>query len=154
MPEHESTAESRASFRKKLWWLILARVVTAVCLLWAGERWTHATLRGPGLWRSPGTILIVIGVLTVLYVIAQRISRAVVLQARLQFAMDIVLVTWLIAITNDIHSPYTALYIVIISLASVFVGPRDAVITSVFCAVAFTGCFLAVIGGGGPRAPV
>jgi two-component system sensor histidine kinase PilS (NtrC family) len=127
-------------------------VVTAVCLLWAGARWTHAGLRGPGLWRSPGTILIIIALLTVLYIIAQRLSSAVVLQARLQFAIDIVLVTWLIAITNDIHSPYTALYIVIISLASVFVGPRDAIITSILCAVAFTGCALAVMAGLSPRA--
>ena len=149
MPDNSSRDDS---LRRKLWWLILARVVTAVCLLWAGERWTHGDLQGQGSWRSPGTVLLVIGVLTIIYAIGHRLSRAVVLQARLQFAIDILLVTWLIGITNNIHSPYTALYIVIISLASVFLGPRDAIITSVACAVAFTGCALAVIVGISPRA--
>jgi len=60
------------------------------------------------------------------------------------FVIDVLLVTWLIWITNDIHSPYTALYIVIISLASVFLGPRDAIIASVGCAAAFTVCALGV----------
>ena len=81
---------------------------------------------------------------------ATSIARAAVLQARVQFTIDILLVTWLIGITNDIHSPYTALYIVIISLASFFLGPRDAIIVSVACAVAFTGCALAVFASFGP----
>jgi two-component system sensor histidine kinase PilS (NtrC family) len=88
---------------------------------------------------------------TLVYAAAQRFSRALVLQARFQFLIDILLVTWLVWITNDIHSPYTALYIVIISLASVFLGPRDAIVTSVGCAVAFTTCTVAVITGIGPR---
>ncbi|HXM36298.1 MAG TPA: histidine kinase dimerization/phospho-acceptor domain-containing protein, partial [Pyrinomonadaceae bacterium] len=137
--------------RRKLWWLILGRVVTAVCLLWAGARLTHGALRGHGPWRSLGTILLVIGGLTILYAVVLRLSRASVLQARVQFTIDILLVTWLIGITNDIHSPYTALYIVIISLASVFLGRRGAIITSVGCAVAFTGCALVVIVGVGTR---
>jgi two-component system sensor histidine kinase PilS (NtrC family) len=93
----------------------------------------------------------VIGGLTIVYAVAQRLSRALVLQTRVQFVIDVLLVTWLIWITNDIHSPYTALYIVIISLASVFLGPRDAIVASVGCAVAFTVCAVGVIVGLGPR---
>lgn len=151
MTVKERRAEPIASLRRKLWWLILARVITAVCLLWAGTRFTDGHLRGYGPFRSPGTIILVIGGLTVIYAIAQRLSRAVVLQARAQFTIDIILVTWLIWITYDIHSPYTALYIVIIALASVSLGPRDAIMASVGCAVAFTGCALAVLLGIGPR---
>ena len=152
MADKESRTDAESALRRKLWWLILARVLTAVCLLWAGERWTQAGLRGHGPWRSLGTILVVIGGLTIVYAVVHRVSQAVILQARVQFTVDILLVTWLIAITNNIHSPYTALYIVIISLASVFLGPRDAIVTSVACAVAFTGCALAAVAGFSPRA--
>lgn len=147
----ERRTEPGSSLRRKVWWLIFGRVVTAVCLLWAGARWTHGDLRGQGAWRSPGTILLLIGGLTIIYALAQRLSRALVLQARAQFLIDILLVTWLIWITYDIRSPYTALYIVIISLVSVFLGPRDAIVASVGCALAFTGCALAVFSGIGPR---
>jgi two-component system sensor histidine kinase PilS (NtrC family) len=136
----------------KLWWLILGRIVAAIVVLWAASQWTRGVLRGHGPWHSPVTILFVVGGVTLVYVLAQYFSRAQVLQERIQFLIDIVLVTWLVWITNDIHSPYTALYIVIISLASVYLGPRDAIITSVGCAVAFTTCALAVITGIGPRA--
>ena len=135
----------------KLWWLILGRLVAATLVLWAASHWTRGTLRGHGPWRNTATILFVIGGLSLLYALARRFSRTQVLQARVQFLIDILLVTWLVWITNDIHSPYTALYIVIISLASVYLGPRDAIITSVGCAVAFTSCTLAVIAGLGPR---
>jgi two-component system sensor histidine kinase PilS (NtrC family) len=147
MRDNVSTTEPGSLLRRKLRWLILARVVTAACLLWAGAVWTHVDMRGLGTWRSPGTILLVIGGLTVIYAVAQRLSRAMVLQTRVQFAIDILLVTWLIGITNNIHSPYTALYIVIISLASIYLGPRDAIITSVACAVTFTSCAFTVAGG-------
>jgi hypothetical protein len=36
---------------------------------------------------------------------------------------DVLLVTWLVWITGNANSPYAALYIVIISVASLFVGP-------------------------------
>jgi two-component system sensor histidine kinase PilS (NtrC family) len=115
-----------------------------------GARLTLGDLRGHGVWRSPGTVLLVIGGLTIIYATALRLSRALLAQARIQFTLDIILVTWLIGITNDIHSPYTALYIVIISLASLFLGPTGAVIMSIVCAAAFTGSSLAVFAGYGP----
>lgn len=120
-------------------------------LLWAGSVWTRGNLRGLGPWRSTTTILLVVAAVTLAYVLARHFSRALVFQARIQFLIDILLVTWLVWLTNDARSPYTALYIVIISMASVFLGPRDAIITSVVCAVAFTACTVAVITGIGPR---
>ncbi|MCU1268428.1 MAG: domain S-box [Acidobacteria bacterium] len=147
--EHRADADS--SLRRKLWWLILGRLMGAIVLLWAGSLLTRGNLRGHGPWRSTTTILIVVAVVTLVYVLASRFSRALVLQTRVQFLIDILLVTWLVWLTNDAHSPYTALYIVIISLASVFLGPRDAIITSVICAAAFTACAVAVMTGVGPR---
>ncbi|HXD31638.1 MAG TPA: ATP-binding protein [Pyrinomonadaceae bacterium] len=136
---------------RKLWWLILGRILGAILLLWAGSLWTRGIVRGHGTWRSGATILVAVAVLTLVYALARRFSTALVFQTRIQFIIDIFLVTWLVWLTNDAHSPYTALYIVIISLASVFLGPRDAIITSVICAVAFTTCAVSVITGVGPR---
>jgi len=135
----------------KLWWLILGRLLGAILVLWASSLWIRGSLRGYGIWRSSVTILIVVAALTVIYALARWFWGALVFQTRLQFLIDILLVTWLVWLTNDAHSPYTALYIVIISLASVFLGPRDAIITSVICAVAFTTCAISVITGVGPR---
>ena len=52
------------------------------------------------------------------------------------------LVTWLVWNSNVIQSPYVALYILIIALSSLFLAPREAIVTSVGCAVAFTACAL------------
>ena len=146
----EHKAESYETLGARLWWLIIGRLVGGILLLWAGSLWTRGNLRGHGPWRSPVTIFLALGALAIVYALARRFSRAVVLQTRVQFLIDILLVTWLVWLTNDAHSPYTALYIVIISLASIFLGPRDAIITSVMCAVAFTACAFAVITGIGP----
>ncbi|HEV7398073.1 MAG TPA: ATP-binding protein [Pyrinomonadaceae bacterium] len=143
-------AEPFETLGARLWWLITGRLLGGIFLLWAGSLWTRGNLRGHGPWRSPLTIFLALGALTIVYALARRFSRAVVLQTRVQFLIDILLVTWLVWLTNDAHSPYTALYIVIISLASIFLGPRDAIITSVMCAVAFTACAFAVITGIGP----
>lgn len=147
----EHKAESGSPLERKLWWLILGRLMGAILLLWAGSLWMRSNLRDHGPWRSTTTILLVVTVLTLVYVLARRFSRALVLQTRIQFLIDILMVTWLVWLTNNARSPYTALYIVIISLASVFLGPRDAIITSVVCAVAFTTCTVAVLIGVGPR---
>ena len=61
------------------------------------------------------------------------------------------LVTWLVWITGAVHSPYAALYIVIISVASLFVGPRGAMITSIGSAAAFNACALVLLNGVVPR---
>src|SRR5258708_813814 len=156
MPEFDHSPEPKAtvafSLQRKLGWLILARLIASLLLLWAASLWTRGSLRGHSPRPGPATILFVVAGVTLVYGLAQRFSRSFVLQARVQFLVDILLVTWLVWITNDLHSPYTALYIVIISLASIFLGPRDAIITSVGCALAFTTCTLTILSGVSPRA--
>ena len=152
MAVEEQTGALASAFRRRLGWLILGRLLAALVLLWAGALWTRYGLRGGrGPWHNTLLILFVVIGLTIVYTLAQRFSRKLVFLARLQFVVDIFLVTWLVWVTDDVHSPYTALYIVIISLASSFLGPRDAMVTSVGCALAFTGCALAVIFGLGLR---
>jgi two-component system, NtrC family, sensor histidine kinase PilS len=148
----EPRISNSSSLRRRLGWLILGRLIAAMLLLWAASLWTRGNLRGHSPWSGTATILFAVAGVTLLYTLALRFSRAFILQARVQFLVDILLVTWLVWITNDLHSPYTAVYIVIISLASIFLGPRDAIITSVGCAVAFTGCTLSILTGISPRA--
>lgn len=140
----------RRSFSQKLWWLILGRVIAAVLLLLFRVLWFSgsAALTKANTWRP----LVVIGFVSALYALAHRYSKALLLQARIQFVVDILLVTWLLQTSDIIHSPYVALYIVIIAASSLFLSPRDAIAISVASAFAFTISSLAALGGLGSGA--
>lgn len=131
----EDTIDRKHSLSEKLWWLILGRFAASI-FLFVARSWLDSSGRQSWLKLLPE--LIFISGLTILYALAHRFSRTLLFQARLQFVVDIVLVTWLLWSTDVIHSPFVALYIVIIAASSLFLGPRDAIVTSVGCAVAFT----------------
>jgi two-component system sensor histidine kinase PilS (NtrC family) len=144
----EERSEQYFSLRHKLWWLILGRLGIALTFLIASNLWIRPASDPALLYKTFSLLWVIIG-LTVTYYIAYRFSSNLLLQARIQFAVDIALVTWLVWSSDVVHSPYTAIYIVVISLAGLFLGPRDAVIISVGCALAFTGCAVAAIIGVG-----
>lgn len=140
----ENTPESGNTTRSKLRWLIIGRFAIAILLFVLNALWTRA--RNPDQPLNQGFLLLtIVGALTALYFLTYRFSRRLLFQARLQLAVDVLLVTWLVWHSDAINSPYIALYIVVISISSVFLGPRDAVVTSVGSAVAFTACALALI---------
>ena len=132
---------------RKLWWLIFGRLAVAILLVLARIVWISG--RTDAAWTQILPALLIVSGLTVVYSLAHRISRTLPFQARLQFALDIILVSWLNWTTDVIHSPYIALYIVIIAASSLFLGPRGAIVTSLGCAVAFTASALAVLAGYG-----
>jgi two-component system sensor histidine kinase PilS (NtrC family) len=141
----ESAIERRYSLGHKLWWLILGRLTAALFLFCVRALWVHGSnTQG---WAALLPPLLLVCGLTLLYALAHTLSKALVLQARLQFVIDIFLVTWLVWTTDVIHSPYIAVYIVVIAISSLFLGPRDAIVISVACAVAFTASALAVLAG-------
>jgi two-component system, NtrC family, sensor histidine kinase PilS len=138
------------SLSQKLWWLIIGRLAAAV-LLFIGHTWIQAN-RQP--WTRTFSAFLFIAGLTAVYALAHRFSNTLLFQARLQFVVDIFLVTWLVWDSVDvIHSPYVALYIVIIATSSLFLGPRDAIVTSVACAVAFTASAVVSLTGPFPQSP-
>ena len=149
IPE-EATA-TRYSLGRRLWWLIIGRLAVAIFLVLVRVIWISG--RGDAAWLQTLTALAIVCGLTVVYSLAHRISRTLPFQARLQFTLDIILVSWLNWTTDVIHSPYIALYIVIIAASSLFLGPRDSIVTSLGCAVAFTASALAVLAGYGTHAP-
>jgi two-component system sensor histidine kinase PilS (NtrC family) len=144
----EDAIERRYSLGQKLWWLILARVTAAILLFLAHAIWVYGS--NARAWTEMLWPLLVVCGLTALYALAHNLSKALLFQARIQFVIDIILVTWLTWTTAVIHSPYIAVYIVVIAASSLFLGPRDAVVISVGCAVAFTASALAVLSGVGP----
>lgn len=141
----ERATERRYSLAQKLWWLILGRVIAALFLFGIRALWVHG--RNAQGWAEILPPLLLVCALTVLYSIAHFLSKALLFQARLQFVIDIILVTWLIWTTDVIHSPYISVYIVVIASSSLFLGPRDSIVISLACAVAFTASALAVLGG-------
>src|ERR1044071_8058900 len=141
----EATGEWGRSAGSKLGWLIAGRLVTALLLSVVGTLWTSTGQASPSINKSLG-LLTIVACLTILYALIFRLSKNILPQARFQLAVDVLLVTWLVWHSNVIQSPYIALYIVIIAVSSLFLGPREVVLTSVGCAVAFTACSLQITG--------
>ncbi|CAN5827883.1 ATP-binding protein [soil metagenome] len=146
MAASQERLELSSPLGRKLWGLILGRLGAVLILLFFSAIWSRNST-DPEASSQTLPVLLVVLFLTLVYSLAHRFTRALLFQARLQFAIDILLVTWLVWTSDVFHSPYTALYIVVISTSSLFLGPRGAVITSAGCAVAFTGCALAALTG-------
>jgi len=137
-------SESGNTTRSRLRRLIIGRFATAILLFILNALWTKA--RNPEQSLSKGfLLLIVVAGLTTVYFLVYRFSSRLLFQARFQITIDVLLATWLVWHSDVINSPYIALYIVIIAVSSLFLGPRDAVVTSVGSAVAFTACALALL---------
>jgi two-component system sensor histidine kinase PilS (NtrC family) len=147
MAHQENRPET--SFGTRLWWLIVGRATVASLVLLAGAVWargTFATNVSDSIQAIKPLIVVVAG-LTLLYSAAHIVWKDYPLQARFQFLGDVLLVTWLVWITGAVRSPYTALYILVISAASWFVGPRGALIASIGSAAAFNTCALLLLNG-------
>lgn len=146
MADSPQTEQQGNTTRSKLQWLIFGRLVTAMILFGLNVLWTRT--RNPEQPLSISFIVLaLVGTATAIYFLAYRWSRRLLFQARLQLAIDVLLVTWLVWHSDVIHSPYISLYIVVISVCGLFLTPRDAMIASVGCAVAFTACALGVVAG-------
>jgi two-component system sensor histidine kinase PilS (NtrC family) len=138
----------------RLWWLISGRAAAVVLLLLITLLWKRST-PGPSLVNSIriiAPIVLTVAAFTLICCGARLLWKNFLAQARIQLFVDVFLVSWLVWATGNVHSPYAALYIVVISIASLFIGPRGAMITSVGSAAAFNACALLAINGIGPVA--
>ena len=153
---NDSGKHSQAGLGARLWWLISGRAAAVVLLLLISVLWKRSA-PGPSLVNSLNIIapiILTVAALTLIYSAARLLWKNFLAQARIQFFGDVFLVTWLVWATGNVHSPYAALYIVVISVASLFIGPRAAMITSVGSVAAFNTCALLAINGIGPFAAV
>jgi two-component system sensor histidine kinase PilS (NtrC family) len=147
----EEATEDKYSLSQKLSWLILGRLLAAILLFVARGLWVHG--RNSQAFTETVSPLLFVAGLTLLYALARKFSKALLFQARIQFGIDIFLVTWLVWSTDAIHSPYISIYIVVIGASSLFLGPRDAIVISLACAIAFTTGALALLNGVGQVEP-
>ena len=76
--------------------------------------------------------------LTIVYFLLLRLSKHLRWQIRMQFTLDALLITWLVWRTGDLSSPFIVLYIVLISVSSVFLKPLTTLVMAFVCISLFT----------------
>lgn len=149
MTSADSPTSTERSLRTKINWLIVGRLFIALILFAISALGRRED--SPQSFTKALVVLCIAAGLTVLYSLILRLSHNVVLQMRIQLAIDTILITWLVWNSDVIQSPYIALYIVVIAVSSLFLGPRDAIVTAVGCAFAFTACSFLLTGLGQSR---
>ena len=152
MLQRSEPSQRVAGARARLWWLIAGRIVAALLLLGASVVWTRfflqdvaaAGARAPVLWGALPIGAAVLA-LSIVYAAVLRLTRlSVALQAGAQFFCDALLVTWLVSQTGDLHSPYAALYILVIAVASLYLGSREVMLVAAGCALFYTTAMLSI----------
>ncbi|HEX8650024.1 MAG TPA: ATP-binding protein [Pyrinomonadaceae bacterium] len=138
---------------RRLWWLIVGRLIAAILFLLASALWMRERFGELNRSAFNDTLPIfgVVFALSLVYAVALAFSRRWQWHASGQLFADVLLVTWLVWVTGDVLSPYAATYIIIIAVASIFLGPRGALVTSVGCALAFTSITLLTLTGFAPH---
>ncbi|HJS50859.1 MAG TPA: ATP-binding protein [Pyrinomonadaceae bacterium] len=121
--------------------LIIGRLIVVFLLLittwvWYSGRLELSFDRFP---RGVTLIFLVAVGLTPVYFFLLRLSRNLTWQIWLQFLVDAVLITALIWQTGDLTSPYITLYIVLISVSSIFLKPVSTIILAFVCVGLFAG---------------
>lgn len=120
--------------------LIIGRLLVIFLLLVASWIWHSGTLKlsfenfPQGLFL---VFLISVG-LTIVYFFVLRLSKNFAWQIRIQFFLDALLITWLVWRSGDLTSPYITLYIVLISVSSIFLKAHETLLTAAVCVFLFT----------------
>ncbi len=119
--------------------VIFGRLALIFVLLLASWWWTGSHLQQTT-GRFPTSLFLFFLVsitLTGVYHVVAHFSRNYLWQRRIQFSIDIFLITWLVSETGDIGSPYTSLYIVLICLSGFMLGKTESVVISLASAISF-----------------
>src|SRR5947209_407781 len=128
----EKAAAANSALMQRMQTLIIGRLVVIFLLLVTSWFWASGTLRLSfdkfPQWLIP-LFMVSVG-LTIVYFFLLRLSANYGWQVRVQFALDIALITWLVWRTGDLTSPYISLYIVVIGVASFFVRPLATLLLS------------------------
>jgi len=131
----ENSSSANAQLSHRILMLIVGRLVAIFLLLVSSWIWysgsTDFTLQS--IPQSALFVFIISVGLTVVYFFFLRFGRLVRWQIRFQFLVDALLITWLVWRTGDLTSPYITLYIVLISVSSVFLRPRSTILMALLC---------------------
>src|SRR5690348_8261595 len=119
--------------------LIVGRLFVIFVLLVTSWLWYSSgdQLKLEDLARGPFQVLIVAIGLTLIYFFVSAISKKYTAQIWAQLLIDTVLITWMVWRTGDLTSPYITLYIVSISISSLYLRPRPTLAVSVICVALF-----------------
>ncbi|HLM59753.1 MAG TPA: hypothetical protein VK308_03005, partial [Pyrinomonadaceae bacterium] len=140
MTNDQNSFSADTQLTQRIQTLIIGRLLAIFLLLVASWIWNSGRLKLSFEDFPRGLFLVfLIGVgLTIVYFFVLRLSKNYDWQVRTQFVLDALLITWLIWRTGDVTSPYITLYIVIISVASVFLKARETLIMAIICVSFFS----------------
>ena len=135
--ENESTANLTQVQRVQT--LVIGRLIIIFLLLVTSWIWYSGTVDFTfrGFPRGPFLIFTISVGLTAVYFLTLRIAKKTEWQVRAQFILDALLVTWLVWQTGDLTSPYITLYIVLISISSLYLRPFATLMMAVICVALF-----------------
>jgi two-component system sensor histidine kinase PilS (NtrC family) len=133
--------ETVTNVMQRLQTLVIGRLMAIFLLLVASWFWYSGTFRLTSATFPQGLFLVfLISVgLTIVYFFLLRLSPNYLWQIKAQFGLDGLLITWLVWQTGDISSPYIMLYIVLVSIASLYLKPGPTMWMAAFCSVMFVG---------------
>ncbi len=119
--------------------LIIGRLLVIFVLLVASWVWNSGQLV-LSIEKYPRGLLLVfllsVG-LTIVYFFISRLNANYQWQARVQFLIDALLITWLVWRTGDLSSPYIPSYIVLIGVSSFFLRSRETILLASVCVLLF-----------------
>ncbi len=129
--------------------LIIGRLIVIFLLMITGWVWYSRSLdlSISDIPQGPFLVFVISVGMTAVYFLFLRLSRNLNWQVRTQFLVDIFLVTWLIWQTGDFTSPYITLYIVVIGVSSIFLGPRQTLMMA-FVSIGLFALMALLIGSG------
>ncbi len=125
---------------RKIQTLIIGRLLVIFVLLVASWLWNSQklTLSIEDFPRGLFIVFLISVGLTIIYFFLLRLNKNFNWQIRVQFVFDAFLITWLVWRTGDLTSPYLTLYIVLISVASIFLRSRETLLIALACVLLFT----------------
>jgi two-component system sensor histidine kinase PilS (NtrC family) len=143
----ENGFSANTKLTQKIQTLIIGRLLAIFLLLVGSWIWNSGRLRlsfedfPRGLFF---VFLISVG-LTIVYFFILRLSKSYNWQIRTQLVFDALLITWLVWRTGDLTSPYITLYIVLISVAGIFLSATETLLIASLCVLLFSGLSISVI---------
>lgn len=134
----ENTASANSGTKRALRILIFARLLVVILLIATTRIW-FIDRAGFGFGAFPSELMpMILGSfgLTIGYYLLSHLPGRSTWQIWLQFIIDTVFISWLVWQTGDLSSPYITLFIVLISISSIFLRRSATLLMAVVC-VAF-----------------
>ncbi len=157
---NEKSASVNEQIIRNVRLLIIGRIVAILLLLLTSWIWYSGTLdmTYDALPVGPFRVVLVSLGLSAIYFFLHLFRGWLAWQVRAQFFFDALLITWLVWLTGDMSSPYITLYIVLISVSSLFLRPR-ATLAMAFISVGLFVLLAGAVGfayieSAGPAQPV